>query len=105
MKYHTSQSKRGFLMTLGLEEDTNGAGPGSSQYRDLDEVKASPAAERKLPWWIKEVDKPTVEIDWSKMKRFDSSNIMFVNGFAEAVGPDNAMKWGASYRGRYKIYT
>jgi len=34
---------------LGLEGDTNGGGTGSSQYRDLDEVKASLAAERKLP--------------------------------------------------------
>jgi epoxyqueuosine reductase len=63
--------------------------------KDLDEIKASPAAERKLPWWIREVDKPTVEIDWSRMQRFDGSNIMFLNGFAQAVGPDNAMKLGA----------
>ncbi len=90
MKYH----KSGFMKTLGLEGSTNGGGTGSSQYRDLDEVKASPAAERKLPWWVREVDKPTVEIDWSQMKHFDSSNIMFVNGFAQAVGPDNAMKLG-----------
>jgi len=94
MKYHSSQSKRGFMMKLGLEGDAHGGGPGSTRYRDLDEVKSSKAAERKLPWWIREVDKPTVEIDWGRMKRFDSSNIMFVNGFSEAVGPDNAMKLG-----------
>ncbi len=63
--------------------------------KGLDEIKSSPAAERKLPWWIKEVNKPTVEIDWSLMQRFDSSNIMFVNGFAQALGPDKAMKLGA----------
>jgi epoxyqueuosine reductase len=62
--------------------------------KDLDEIKSSPAAERKLPWWIREIDKPTVDIDWSRMKRFDGSNIMFLNGFAQAVGPDNAMKVG-----------
>jgi len=22
-----------------------------TKYRDLDEIKSSPAAERKLPWW------------------------------------------------------
>jgi epoxyqueuosine reductase len=65
-----------------------------AKYHDLDEVKASPAAERKLPWWIREVDKPTVDIDWSQMKRFDGSNIMFINGLAQAVGPENAMKLG-----------
>ena len=70
--------------------------------QDLDELKSSPAAERKLPWWIKQVDKPTVEIDWSQMKRFDSSNIMFVNGFAQAVGPENAMKLGGGAMARGK---
>jgi epoxyqueuosine reductase len=94
MKHHNSHGKRGFIMTFGDGGDINGGEPGVSQYRDLDDVKASPAAERKLPWWIKEVDKPTVEIDWNHMKRFDSSNIMFVKGFAEAIGPDNAMKSG-----------
>ena len=65
-----------------------------TKYRDLDEVKASPAAERKLPWWIKETDKPTVEIDWDAMERFDCSKIMFLNGFAQAIGPEKAMKAG-----------
>ncbi|MFP3897949.1 MAG: reductive dehalogenase [Dehalococcoidia bacterium] len=65
-----------------------------TRYRGLDEIKSSPAGERKLPWWIREVDKPTVDIDWSQMKRFDSSNIMFLNGFAQALGPENAMKLG-----------
>ncbi|MQY81482.1 MAG: reductive dehalogenase [Dehalococcoidia bacterium] len=76
-----------------------------TKHQDLDELKSSPAAERKLPWWIREVDKPTVEIDWSQMKRFDSSNIMFVNGFAQAVGPENAKKsgGGAMARGKQTI--
>ena len=65
-----------------------------TKHQDLDELKSSPAAERKLPWWIREVDKPTVDIDWSQMNRYDSSNIMFVNGFAQGVGPENAMKAG-----------
>jgi epoxyqueuosine reductase len=65
-----------------------------TKYHDLDEIKSSPVAERKLPWWIREVDKPTVDIDWSQMKRFDCGNIMFNNGFAQALGPENAMKLG-----------
>jgi epoxyqueuosine reductase len=63
--------------------------------QDLDGLKSSPAAERELPWWIKEVNKPTVEIDWSRMTRFNCSNIMFNDGFAQALGPENAMKLGA----------
>lgn len=65
-----------------------------AKYRDLDEIKSSPAAERKLPWWIREVDKPTVDINWSQMKRFDCSNIMLLAGFAQALGHENAMKLG-----------
>jgi epoxyqueuosine reductase len=94
MKYHTTLSKKAFMRMLGLGESTGAPGIAATPYHDLDEVKASPSAERKLPWWVKEVNKPTVEIDWSQMKRFDSSNIMFVNGFAQAVGPENAMKLG-----------
>ena len=73
-----------------------------AKHQDLDELKSSPAAERKLPWWIREVDKPTVEIDWGQMKRFDSSNIMFANGFAQAIGPENAMKLGGGAMARGK---
>jgi len=73
-----------------------------TKYRDLDEIKSSPAAERKLPWWIREVDKPTVDIDWSQMKRFDGSNIMFVNGFDQALGPEKAMKLRVSAMARAK---
>lgn len=40
-------------------------------FSDLDEVMASPSAEWKRPWWVKEVDKPTMEIDWQATERFD----------------------------------
>ncbi len=93
MKYHTTMSKKTLMKLLGLG-NTGAPGIVASAFQDLDEVKSSPAAGRKMPRWIKEVDKPTVEIDWDRMKRFDGSNIMFVNGFAQAVGPDNAMKLG-----------
>jgi hypothetical protein len=58
-------------------------------FHDLDEVVASPMADRKLPWWVKEADKPTVEIDWSTMKRFDARNTIFnPQAFAKAVGQE-----------------
>jgi epoxyqueuosine reductase len=93
MNYHTTKSKKTLMKLLGLA-NTGAPGIAATTYHDLDEVKASPSAGRKIPRWIKEVDKPTVEIDWSRMKRFNCSNIMFNDGFAQAVGPDNAMKLG-----------
>ena len=32
---------------------------------------ADPAGRPQRPWWVKTVDKPTVEIDWAKMKRYN----------------------------------
>lgn len=42
---------------------------------DLDDVMGSLLAEWKRPWWARSVDKPTVEIDWKMMERFDGRNI------------------------------
>jgi serine protease Do len=42
-------------------------------FHDLDEMIASPQSELRRPWYVKEVDKPTVEIDWKNMARFDIS--------------------------------
>jgi len=71
-KYHSTFSRREFMKVLGL----GGAGLGAAAVmppaiRDLDEVMASPQAEFKRPSWVKQVTKPTVEIDWPMMKRFD----------------------------------
>jgi len=77
MKYRSTMSKKAFMRMLGLGGSTGASGIVASAFQDLDDVKVSPAAERKLPRWIREVDKPTAEIDWSTMKRFDCSDIMF----------------------------
>ena len=71
-RYHSTVSRRDFLKMLGL----GGAGmaaiaiapPG---FHDLDEVMASPLAVTQAASYVKEVEKPTVEIDWNMMKRFD----------------------------------
>jgi hypothetical protein len=55
---------------------------------DLDELIASPSASFKRPSWVKEVDKPTIDIDWTMMKRFDYHYVMWAAGLKAAVGPE-----------------
>ena len=57
-KYHSTVSRRDFLKILGL----GGLGLGASAVaapviHDLDEMIASPEADFKRPWYVKEVDK------------------------------------------------
>ena len=90
-KYHSTLSRREFLKVLGL----GGAGLGAAAvmpavFHDLDEAMASPQAEFKRPSWVKEVDKPTVEIDWSRMDPFDGADVMWEKGFAKAIGQSSA---------------
>jgi reductive dehalogenase len=86
-KYHSTISRREFLKVLGL----GGVGLGGAAItppliRDLDEAMASPLADFKRPSWVKEVAKPTVEIDWDKMTPFDGADVMWEKGFAKAIG-------------------
>jgi len=48
-------------------------------FHDMDEVISSPMAEWKRPWWVRWVDKPTVEIDWDNMSRFDGRKMQQVS--------------------------
>jgi len=41
------------------------------KYKDLDDMIASDPG-RRLPFWVKEVDEPTVEIDWDALQNFPS---------------------------------
>ena len=89
-KYHSTLSRREFLKALGL----GGAGLAVASvappaFHDLDEVMASPQATFKRPSWVKEVDKPTVEIDWSVMKRFNMLwNMRGKLGTAKYIGTE-----------------
>ncbi len=88
-KFHSTLSRRDFIKTLGI----GSAGLALSAavpplFHDLDEAIASPQAEWKRPSWVKEVDKPTVEIDWNIMKRFDYHYVMWSAGLKLAIGPE-----------------
>ena len=86
-KYHSTVSRREFLKALGL----GGAGLAAAVaappvFHDLDEAIAS-YGDRKRPLSVKEVGKPTVEIDWDIMNRFNDYETMWAGGFVKAVGP------------------
>ena len=91
-KYHSTVSRRDFLKALGL----GGAGAtlataapilSTPSFRDLDEVMASPEAGLNRPSWVKEVDKPTVEIEWQNFdNHFSYGEVMFSRGFEKAMG-------------------
>ncbi|MCK5428870.1 MAG: hypothetical protein KAI94_05335, partial [Anaerolineales bacterium] len=67
---------RGLLSKIGL-----------GKARDLDEIASSPESEWKRPWWIKTVNKPTVDIDWDVVERFDETMIQQVS-FSKYVGEE-----------------
>jgi epoxyqueuosine reductase len=90
-KPHSTLSRRDFMKVLGL----GGVGLGLAglvpaapppKFNDMDELLASPQAEHKRPAWVREVDKPTVEIDWNMFQQFDYREVMFVRGFEKAMG-------------------
>ena len=73
-KYHSTVSRRDFMKMLGVGAGAVGLGAAgyASGFKDIDEMISSPLAERKLPFWVKEVDEPTVKIDWDNMEIFPS---------------------------------
>jgi epoxyqueuosine reductase len=91
-KYHSTISRRDFLKALGLGSTALGAAtlvPAlSTSIHDLDEAISSPAATFKRPPWVKEVNKPTVDIDWKIMKRFDYHYVMWAAGLKASLGPE-----------------
>lgn len=73
-KCHSTISRRDFMKTLGLSAAGLGVAVATAPVcHDLDELVAtnSNGVSEKWPWWVKLVDKPTVEIDWQMMQRFD----------------------------------
>jgi reductive dehalogenase len=76
---------------LGLTSVGLGAAVGAAPvFHDLDELVSSSKAGRKLPWYVKEVDQPTVEIDWSRAQRRRAN-------FPDPYGPAGTSIYGISY--------
>jgi hypothetical protein len=86
-KYHSTISRRDFLKILSLGSIGLGTTAISAPViHDLDELLASPLSELKRPWHVKEIDKPTVDINWSILQRFDEHLVMWYAGLRNAVG-------------------
>lgn len=69
--YHSTVSRRDFMKILGMGAFATAGGTlMNGPFKDLDEMMASPVADRKMPFWVKEVDEPTVKIDWDTMEVF-----------------------------------
>ncbi len=62
-------------------------------FHDLDEMMSSSMANPKKPWWIKDrpFENPTIEVDWSLIKRFNSAysaqsnNTLYDKNFAQVT--------------------
>jgi len=68
--FHSTVSRRDFMKNLGLvTAGLGGVAAAAPAFHDLDELISSHSAQAKRAWWIKEVDQPTVDIDWDLMKR------------------------------------
>ncbi|MDV2988978.1 MAG: reductive dehalogenase [Dehalogenimonas sp.] len=100
-QFHNTVSRRDFMKALGV----TGVGLGVASavgpsFHDLDELAASQKAGHKLPWYVKQKDTPTAEIDWSAMSRYDLRKQY--NPGADTEGaegyPNVAAKWAAEQR-------
>jgi reductive dehalogenase len=65
---HSTVSNKDYMSNLGRASGVDGL---EKKYKDLDDMISS-APGRKLPFWVKEVDEPTVEIDWDLLDNFPS---------------------------------
>ncbi|MEQ4489136.1 MAG: reductive dehalogenase [Dehalococcoides mccartyi] len=80
--FHSTVSRRNFMKALGLAGAGIGvSGVSGAVFHDLDEV-TSESSEVKHPWWIQEVDNPTLEVDWQAIGKFDARKT--VNGSSTA---------------------
>lgn len=94
-KFHSTVSRRTFMKSLGLVGAGLGAAAATAPvFHDLDEVTSSSGASWKRPWYVREADKPTVEIDWSVYNRLDQRQ---VNDHMPGRGP-NATEEGKQIR-------
>jgi epoxyqueuosine reductase len=92
--FHSTISRRDFMRALGLAgAGIGGAMAAAPAFHDLDELLATGGKGPKRAWYVKEVDEPTVEIDWDLMKRHYSYQTQSAALVAQYTGVEkyNAM--------------
>ncbi len=100
-------TRRDFLRAMGLGVSAAAVGIAANPLSGEAALAANPnfealhftdpAGRPQRPWWVKTVDKPTIEIDWDQMKRFNEgykpelgTGTMRGKGFAAYVGQEKA---------------
>lgn len=89
--FHSTVSRRDFMKGLGLAGAGLGAAAVTPQFTDLDEL-VSTEVSRSQPWWVKEADKPAVDIDYTLMERYDQRDGAFQEGLAKYFGNGDISK-------------
>ena len=113
-EHQAKVSRRGFLKLAGITGAiaTSGAvgiPAEAAAAKNKAEVMEDPAGRPQRPWWVRTVDKPTVEIDWTKMQRFNERYDPKTNtgsvrgaGFAGYAGEDNVNQITAAGNAKLK---
>ncbi|MEI7846636.1 MAG: reductive dehalogenase domain-containing protein, partial [Chloroflexota bacterium] len=98
-------TRRDFLRVLGLGASAVVVGAAVQPVAAAPALSANPSYEYKRfsdpagrsqrPWWVRTVDQPTMEIDWTKMKRYNEgykadlgTGTVRGKGFEAYVGKD-----------------
>jgi reductive dehalogenase len=89
MPIRSTVGNKARMKAMGLDHAADGGDGGQGGFADLDDALSSKTAEWKRPWWIKEVDKPTMDIDWSATERFDQTQIQQMS-WRKYVGDEKA---------------
>lgn len=91
MKYHSTIGKKSLLAMMGFSAGGMETPYGAKSYRDLDEITGSHLSEWKRPLYVRSANKPTVDIDWERMERFDGRKMMQVS-FPSYIGKKEYQK-------------
>ncbi|MBI5712626.1 MAG: twin-arginine translocation signal domain-containing protein [Chloroflexi bacterium] len=80
-------SRREFLQLAGVGGVTMATGAAQPALQANTRHALDAAGRASHPWWVRTVDKPTVEFNWEQIKRFDSRSTVR-SGFAKYVGEE-----------------
>lgn len=84
---------------MGLQDRSEGQT--LTTYHDLDEIKSSPQAQWVRPWYVRHRNKPTVEVDWEGMERFDATKVQQVS-FRRYIGEEQFKKLNRERTEKFK---